>query len=425
MARGSCSGATLSASSTEGGSSLSNLTDGNASTYWRANGTTEPHYIQIDFGSAQTVDQWDLTTRNDSGYANDAATILRVEGSANASDWTTVRAITRGSGAWAQGVLYRFGMPGAAARYWRFTSYSTTRGYFSMGEWEMRATAGGSNVVGSGTGTASSSFAPSTNGPGIVFDGVGLGSNYWVSATNSGTHWLQYDFGSAQALQEMNFWLRGDGFGAGDAPLSWSFDASHDGSTFVNMGDYARANWSEGRYFTYFLPGYEPNNNAGTAYRYWKLLFVTNGGYVNAAEIQGRTSFGGANQFTGGSVTAFSELTSYEATKALDGNTATFWATNGSFLNNIDWNYDLGSGVTKAIRQLLYRTRDSGYAPTLAGLLQLHVKASNDGSTYVYVGSFNRENADFAQATDYLFNLSATDAPAVSNYRRRFAGIIG
>jgi hypothetical protein len=87
------------------------------------------------------------------------------------------------------------------------------------------------------------------------------------------------------------------------------------------------------------------------AHRYWRIYITSNtsgGPHLDCSEIEMRTSVGGADQCTGGTASASSEVGGFEASKAFDNSTGTTWYTPSS--NLPAWvKYDFGSGNDKDI----------------------------------------------------------------------------
>ena len=97
------------------------------------------------------------------------------------------------------------------------------------------------------------------------------------------------------------------------------------------------------------------------AHQIWRLLFSDGnwgGSNFGVAEIELRTSAGGSNVATGGTLTANSDQGGQEVSKSLDGNAATSWVTNGTTFNSW-WQYDFGSGNDQEILEVLIQGRSS------------------------------------------------------------------
>lgn len=67
------------------------------------------------------------------------------------------------------------------------------------------------------------------------------------------------------------------------------------------------------------------------SHAYWRVNITANNGSasnVTIAEMQYRTTVGGANVATGGTASATNNLSGYPPSQAFDGNASTFWVTN-------------------------------------------------------------------------------------------------
>ena len=65
----------------------SNVTDGNASTYWESANNAFPQWVQVDLGSAQSITKVTLKLPSTWGARNETVSI---QGSTNGSTWTTL-----------------------------------------------------------------------------------------------------------------------------------------------------------------------------------------------------------------------------------------------------------------------------------------------------------------------------------------------
>lgn len=112
--------------------------------------------------------------------------------------------------------------------------------------------------------------------------------------------------------------------------------------------------------FAYAVPsGYSAWNKNSHAARYWRRQTIAGtGNGQSIVEASLRLTSGGSNEVGSGTASASSVFSSptYTADKAVDGSTSTFWSSN-SEQNTAWWQYDFGSGVTKAIKEVTDRTR--------------------------------------------------------------------
>jgi len=122
----------------------------------------------------------------------------------------------------------------------------------------------------------------------------------------------------------------------------------------------------------------------GTPHRYWRVKVTGQNlggtaGYIRAAEIQMRTTSGGADQCTGGTAMAdsFYAPEGLTAANAFDDSIFTDWASNGT--GNNSWiGYDLGAGNAKDIVEVAWTVgNDASQVPT-----DVTIDYSDDGSTW-------------------------------------------
>jgi len=114
----------------------------------------------------------------------------------------------------------------------------------------------------------------------------------------------------------------------------------------------------------------------------------------------------GSNFLTGGTATADTTLTTYVASRVVDGNTGTSWISTDSAFPHW-WKYDLGAGVTKTARKLrLIVAADPDYVRFKDFTLQ---GSNNDSDwTTVYTGQFPDATTgwydfEFANSTAYRY----------------------
>lgn len=118
------------------------------------------------------------------------------------------------------------------------------------------------------------------------------------------------------------------------------------------------------------------------AFRYWRLITrVPETTHVLFAEVQFRTSIGGANVISGGTASASSfEAGTNTPDHAIDGNPATDWSPS-NFTPGLTawWQYDFGAGNEKDIVEVYLQSRPSlnAYNPEVVWLAR-----SNDGVTW-------------------------------------------
>lgn len=173
--------------------------DNNTATYWQ--GAFSPNlggvWLKYDFGSGNDKDIVEIAMTPLSGFSSRMFHEMDVQSSPDDSTWTTIWSISQPTWTNAQQV---FTKPTAANhRYWRLRPDVLQGGGQVMGcaELEMRATVGGADETGSGTGISRTSFSGSFL-PANAYDNstanVWSGANAVAGVVQS--DWLGYDFGS-------------------------------------------------------------------------------------------------------------------------------------------------------------------------------------------------------------------------------------
>ncbi len=103
--------------------------------------------------------------------------------------------------------------------------------------------------------------------------------------------------------------------------------------------------------------------SSGSSYavkRYWRLwitsTFLNN--YAAVAEWELRATVGGADQLSGGTITADYEFSTFVAGNAVDNNNSTFWTTGSAGGGGTHWlKWDTGAGNEIIVREMLIRVR--------------------------------------------------------------------
>ena len=262
-----------------------------------------------------------------------------------------------------------------AHRYWRlFIFENAGQSYTDIAEISMASSTGGANLCTGGTAASSSSYNSSFL-PGNAFDGNP--STSWATSDGSASNsWISYDFGSAVDIAEVKITARND---ANDTswPTYMALQSSDDNSNWTNVC-YFVASLSEGSTQTFEVY----TGSVLDAHRYWRVFILTNAGqsgYTDIAEIEMRTTSGGANLCTGGSAASSSSYnSSYLPANAFDGNPSTSWASvNGSPLNQ--WvSYDFGSA--KSVGYLTLAARNDTSDNSWPALVELQF--SDDGASW-------------------------------------------
>ncbi|GAA0490390.1 hypothetical protein Ade02nite_24010 [Paractinoplanes deccanensis] len=118
-------GKPTSASAANGPYVASNVNDGNADTYWEGPNNAFPHWVQVDLGTATAIDQVKLKLPPAAAWATRTQT-LAVQGSANASSWSTLSASAGRTFNPASGNTVTVDFTAASVRYVRVTISANT-----------------------------------------------------------------------------------------------------------------------------------------------------------------------------------------------------------------------------------------------------------------------------------------------------------
>lgn len=204
----------------------SNAFDNNAATFW-ASGSDLNHWLAYDFAAAQEVLEFSITPRA-GGDATQAPGAGWLERSSDGSTWKKVFPFI--PTLWAGGTAQVFSEPAAASshRYWRIVAVRSYGATFSASNIEMRATAGGADLTGSGTPLSSSEFSGSFLDD-YAFDGSS--ATAWISLGGR-LEWIGYDFGSNVSVTEVTWAARTDS-NPSQVPSAGAVQYSDDGSTWV------------------------------------------------------------------------------------------------------------------------------------------------------------------------------------------------
>ncbi|GAA2623397.1 hypothetical protein GCM10010399_63310 [Dactylosporangium fulvum] len=118
-------GKTMTASSAAGGFPAGNANDGNQGTYWESATNAFPQWLQVDLGSAQTVNRIVLKLPNSTSWATRTQT-LSVQSSSNGSSFADVVASAGYTFNPASGNTVTINLPGAPVRYLRLNFTANT-----------------------------------------------------------------------------------------------------------------------------------------------------------------------------------------------------------------------------------------------------------------------------------------------------------
>lgn len=294
------------ASSTNSGYGVANVTDGNQDTYWESSGSSFPQWVQVDLGSSISIGQ--VAVKLPAAWGARTQT-FSVQGSADGVSFSTISGSAAHDFAPGSGNTVRIDFAAANARYVRLNITANT-GWpaAQVSEFEVYAATFATDNLASGrTLTASSSTSPYTAGNA----NDGNQDSYWESGNNALPQWIQADLGASVGVNKVVLKL----------PSSWgartqtlSVRGSTDGTSFTDLvasQDYA-FNPSSGNTVTITL--------STTTTRYLRVNVTANTGQP-AAQVSELEVYGPAT----GDVTAPSAPTGLAYTQPASGQISLTW----------------------------------------------------------------------------------------------------
>ncbi|HYU85458.1 MAG TPA: discoidin domain-containing protein, partial [Kribbellaceae bacterium] len=220
-------GKPASASTTNGPYVASNLTDGNAATYWESASGAFPQWAQVDLGDATAIDQVVLKLPPSWGARTQT---LSLQASTDGTGFSTIAGSTGYvfDPANANTVTINFGA--TTTRFVRANITANT-GWHAGQLAELEVFGAGTASVNLARGkamAASSSVAPYV--PGNANDGDR--STYWESANNALPQWVQVDLGAGVGVNRLVLRLPS---GWGPRTQTLSVQGSTDGTAFATV----------------------------------------------------------------------------------------------------------------------------------------------------------------------------------------------
>jgi hypothetical protein len=294
------------ASSTNSGYGVANVTDGNQDTYWESSGSTFPQWVQVDLGSSAAIGQ--VAVKLPAAWGARTQT-FSVQGSADGVSFSTISGSAAHDFAPGSGNTVTIDFAAANARYVRLNITANT-GWpaAQVSEFEVyAATFSTANLASGRTLTASSSTSPYIAGNA----NDGNQDSYWESANNALPQWIQADLGASVGVNQVVLRLPST-WGARTQTLS--VRGSTDGSSFTDLvasQDYA-FNPSSGNTVTITL--------STTTTRYLRVNVTANTGQP-AAQVSELEVYGPAT----GDVTAPSAPTGLAYTQPASGQIQLTW----------------------------------------------------------------------------------------------------
>lgn len=250
---------TASANSNYSGETAANAFDSVVRTYWRATLSTT-QWIKYDFGAGQDKDIVEVAIAADAANPGNAPATFFIEWSDDNTAWTTWGSYSGITG-WYAGQRRTFQASGevstptvpASARFWRIVATALQAGntFTSMriGEMQLRSSAGGADLTGSGTAIGGTN---QTGGlPANAFDNNT--TTEFMSNADSNTWWLGYDFGSGVSHQIVEFVLQAEDTSATTAPTAFILQRSSDGHGWNTNDSYSGQSWTAGETKTFSI----------------------------------------------------------------------------------------------------------------------------------------------------------------------------
>ncbi|WP_432839609.1 discoidin domain-containing protein [Dactylosporangium sp. CA-092794] len=273
-------GKTVTASGVNGQYVATNVNDGNAATYWESPNNAFPQWIQLDLGSATSVDQ--VVLKLPSGWGTRTET-LSVRGSTDGTNFTDLsasagRVFDPGT---ANTVTVNF--TAASARYVR-VNVTANNGWpaAQLSEFEVYG-AGGGTTTGPNLAAGKPTSASSSVGGFPAGNAVdGNQGTYWESNGGAFPQWIQVDLGSLRQVNQVVVKLP-TGWGARNQ--TFAVRGSSDGTNFTDLVASAQYAFNPGAANTVTI-----SFGAANA-RYVRLNFtansVQNAGQVSEFEVYG------------------------------------------------------------------------------------------------------------------------------------------
>ncbi|MFB9367477.1 galactose-binding domain-containing protein [Kitasatospora sp. NPDC001664] len=220
-------GKAVSASSTTGGQSATNINDGNQGTYWESANGALPQWVQVDLGSSTSIDE--VVLKLPAGWESRTET-LAVQGSADGTSFTTLASSAGYSFDPGAGNTVRITFPAATTRYVRLAiSANTGWPAAQISELEVHGSSTTSPNLALGRAFSSSGVSQTYVAANA---GDGNQASYWESANNALPQWVQVDLGAAVAVNRAVLKL----------PAGWerrtqtlSVQGSTNGTTFTDL----------------------------------------------------------------------------------------------------------------------------------------------------------------------------------------------
>jgi hypothetical protein len=251
-----------------------NVADGNQSSYWEGPASTYPSWVQVDLGSATSIDQ--VILKLPTAWGTRAQT-LGVSGGTDGTNFSTL--VASGSQTFTSGSnTVPLSFAAASVRYVRvtFTANNGSAGG-QLSELEVYGATGGSPNLAAGKAMATSGNTQTY----VAANGNdGNQATYWEGTANAYPNWLRVDLGAATTINRVVL----------KVPAAWgartqtlSVQGSLDGTTFSDLVASAAVNFAPGTGNTLTF------NFAATSQRYVRVNITSNtgstGGQISELEV--------------------------------------------------------------------------------------------------------------------------------------------
>ncbi|GAA1151337.1 hypothetical protein F4556_003963 [Kitasatospora gansuensis] len=191
-------GKAVAASSSTGGQAVGNINDGNQSTYWESSNGSLPQWVQVDLGTAASVDE--VVLKLPAAWGSRTET-LAVQGSADGTSFSTLTNSAGYSFDPGAANTVKIGFPAATTRFVRLAiSANTGWPAAQISELEVHGATGTSANLAQGRNLTASSYSQTYTANNA---NDGSQSSYWESANNALPQWIQLDLGASVAVNKL------------------------------------------------------------------------------------------------------------------------------------------------------------------------------------------------------------------------------
>ena len=217
--------------------------------------------------------------------------------------------------------------------------------------------------------------------------------NIWAdTVTGVPGAYIGYDFGvgNEQDVKSVLMQARSNNSFVGQSPASFAVEWSDDNVSWTPAFSTTGQTWTtiEAKLYRLSAPAWTSFGSR----RHWRGFFHKMVGATSVAasifgiaEMELRTSVGGADQTGSGTASSSGDLSAtFDAAKAFDNNSSTFW-TRGGGVNTGQWlAYDMGAGNDIDVLEIALRVRPDAFREDPASF---RLQASSDGVNWetVYV----------------------------------------